>query len=70
MYRMLYTAIPVGSYLQRLGSFAESPVLTWDSLDEAKQYADWQHSTVVTGWYTVINEAGKPVYTTKNQPYQ
>lgn len=65
MYRMLYTAIPVGTYLQRAGNFgnyATSPVLTWNSLEEAKKDADWQQTTVVTGYFSVIDTTGKEVY--------
>jgi hypothetical protein len=69
-YRMLYTAIPVGTHLQRSGSFgnfATSPVLTWSSLEEAIQAADWNQDSVVTGHYSVIDEQGKEVYRSKGE---
>lgn len=65
MYRMLYTAIPVGTYLQRSGNFgnyATSPVLTWNSLEEAKQAADWNQETVVTGYFSIIDKDGNEIY--------
>lgn len=70
LYRMCYTAVPIGSYLQRAGSFgdyADSPVLTWDSLDEAIQAADWNQESVVTGYYSVIDETGREVYRSKGE---
>lgn len=72
-YRMLYTAPCVGTYLQHTGNFADfatSPVLTWDNIDDAKQEANWNHASVVTGHYMVIDENNKVVYSTEGQPYQ
>lgn len=72
-YRMRYSAPCLGSYIQRAGNFgnyATSPVLTWDNLDTAKQEANWNHASVVTGHYEIIDEVGEVVYSTEGQPYQ
>lgn len=69
-YRMLYTAIPIGTHLQRAGNFADfatSPVLTWNSLEEAIQAANWNQESVVTGYYSIIDESGKEVYRSQEQ---
>lgn len=68
MYRMVYVAIPIGAYLQRSGNFgdyASSPVLTWDDLEIAKRDADWNQTTVVTGYYKIIDANGQEVYRSK-----
>ena len=63
MYRLVYHGIE-GAHILHTKDFADyasSPERIWDTLDAARQQADWLHAAVVSGFYTVIGQAGAVV---------
>jgi hypothetical protein len=66
MYRMAYSGCE-GFHVLTHGAIGHSPPLTWETLEEAQQAANWDHATVYSGYYVILDENDKRVYSTQGR---